>query len=493
MANKELPRILKNIDRINWYRQGVEGINWFIAIPYFCGMKIWGKDNVIIPWHGRYNEGYFNKDFEDNLAKKALLMAEKSPDILDAKFVKPWRNVSKEIDKKFAFMEKNLEKMSDRDLIKLKNDVIRLMYKMWQHSLVIENFDPSGSRLFDEFSRKHNVFLTKDYKDVILLPSVNSFMVEEFLDRLKIVDEIKLKYGSGTNLNDLVKYDKIRLLIKKHSEKYFWMENSWADAKRISELEFAKMIFDDLSKTEDLYRKRSEMLNHIDYLKRDKKEIIKKVKSNEMKNIIKFYTGLADMREERKRQVLRHHYHLYEMMKEFAKRMKIPVCDMENLSPQEITSMKLNKDILDAVQMRNIKFVAAGDKKGNPIHFYDSDVDMICDALARKFESAEIKGVVANKGNVKGFVKIVLGREDFKKVNKGDIVVAIMTRPEYISVMEKAAAFITDEGGTTCHAAIVARELKKPCIVGTQNATLVLKDGDLVELDTDKGIVRKIK
>jgi pyruvate,water dikinase len=59
--------------------------------------------------------------------------------------------------------------------------------------------------------------------------------------------------------------------------------------------------------------------------------------------------------------------------------------------------------------------------------------------------------------------------------------------------MKRASAFITDEGGITCHAAIVARELKKPCIIGTKIATQVLKDGDEVEVDAERGIVRIIK
>jgi len=59
--------------------------------------------------------------------------------------------------------------------------------------------------------------------------------------------------------------------------------------------------------------------------------------------------------------------------------------------------------------------------------------------------------------------------------------------------MKKAVAVITDEGGITCHAAIVSRELKIPCIVGTKIATRVLKDGDKVEVDADKGVVKIIK
>jgi len=65
-----------------------------------------------------------------------------------------------------------------------------------------------------------------------------------------------------------------------------------------------------------------------------------------------------------------------------------------------------------------------------------------------------------------------------------------MTDPRYVFAMKKAGAIVTDEGGITCHAAIVARELKKPCIIGTKIATKVLKGGDLVEVDAERGIVR---
>jgi pyruvate,water dikinase len=93
---------------------------------------------------------------------------------------------------------------------------------------------------------------------------------------------------------------------------------------------------------------------------------------------------------------------------------------------------------------------------------------------------------------VKGIVKVVKRVEDLKKVKEGDILVAPMTFPSFIVAMKYAAAFVTDEGGITCHAAIVAREMRKPCITGTKIATKVLRDGDLVEVDANKGVVRKI-
>lgn len=101
-----------------------------------------------------------------------------------------------------------------------------------------------------------------------------------------------------------------------------------------------------------------------------------------------------------------------------------------------------------------------------------------------------LKGKVAFRGKVAGIVKIVLSKSDIQKIHDGDILVTPMTNPEHVPYMRKAAAFVTDEGGVTCHAAIVSREMKKPCIIGTKFATQVLKDGDLVEVDANEGVVR---
>ncbi len=102
----------------------------------------------------------------------------------------------------------------------------------------------------------------------------------------------------------------------------------------------------------------------------------------------------------------------------------------------------------------------------------------------------ELKGVIAFKGVVRGIAKIVKVAHEIGKVNEGDIIIAPTTAPSFIFGMKRAAAFVTEEGGITSHAAIVAREMKKPCIIGTKVATRVFKDGDMVEVDAEKGIVR---
>lgn len=104
----------------------------------------------------------------------------------------------------------------------------------------------------------------------------------------------------------------------------------------------------------------------------------------------------------------------------------------------------------------------------------------------------EIQGSVACQGKVVGTVRLIWQTDDIDRVEVGDVLVTSMTTPNMIPAMKRAAAFVTDEGGITSHAAIISREMKKPCIIGTKIATQVLKDGDQVEVDADEGIVKKI-
>lgn len=100
-----------------------------------------------------------------------------------------------------------------------------------------------------------------------------------------------------------------------------------------------------------------------------------------------------------------------------------------------------------------------------------------------------IRGFSANKGVIKAIAKVILSSKDFDKLKPGEILVTTMTSVDFVPVMERAGAFVTNEGGITSHASIIAREMNKPCILGTKNATQLIKDGDFVEVDADKGIV----
>ncbi|MFA5048157.1 MAG: PEP-utilizing enzyme [Patescibacteria group bacterium] len=104
-----------------------------------------------------------------------------------------------------------------------------------------------------------------------------------------------------------------------------------------------------------------------------------------------------------------------------------------------------------------------------------------------------LTGTVACPGKASGPARVVIEMQDLVKIQNGDILVTPMTNPNYLSTLNKVAGIITDEGGITCHAAIIARELGKPCIVGTRVATKMISDGDQIELDADNVSIRIVK
>lgn len=107
---------------------------------------------------------------------------------------------------------------------------------------------------------------------------------------------------------------------------------------------------------------------------------------------------------------------------------------------------------------------------------------------------SSIVGDVASRGFAKGKVRIISDpRTEAIDFIEGEILVTSMTTPDFVPLIKKAQAIITDEGGILCHAAIISRELSTPCIVGTKIATRVLKVGDLVEVDAESGLVKILK
>jgi len=102
-----------------------------------------------------------------------------------------------------------------------------------------------------------------------------------------------------------------------------------------------------------------------------------------------------------------------------------------------------------------------------------------------------VSGLPASPGIASGIVKIILSMKDLSKIKKGDVLVTTMTNPDMVVTMQKAAAIITDEGGVTAHAAIVSREMGIPAVVGTENSTSVLEDGQEVTVDGFSGKIFK--
>ncbi|MFH1276045.1 MAG: PEP-utilizing enzyme [Candidatus Woesearchaeota archaeon] len=188
------------------------------------------------------------------------------------------------------------------------------------------------------------------------------------------------------------------------------------------------------------------------------------------------------------------------ILKSLSKKFLYNEDDAEVLYPEELLMLfdgfKPSKELIE----QRKKCFALARINDNIINYsYEEALE-----LARKFttlhESGDLlEGIIANKGIAKGKVIIAPMLNDQVEINKiiakmrkGDILVAQSTTPDIMCLCNKAAAIVSDQGGMLSHAAIVSRELNIPCIIGTQNGTLLFKDGDEVEVDANEGIVRKI-
>lgn len=100
-----------------------------------------------------------------------------------------------------------------------------------------------------------------------------------------------------------------------------------------------------------------------------------------------------------------------------------------------------------------------------------------------------MKGIGASGGAVKGKVVVILTPREISKIENRGILVTHATNPLFTPAILKAKALVTDTGGVLCHAAIVARELDIPCVVGTKNATQILKDGQEIIVNGEEGMI----
>lgn len=194
------------------------------------------------------------------------------------------------------------------------------------------------------------------------------------------------------------------------------------------------------------------------------------------------------------------------ILKEISNRINIQLSDLIMLEDKEIFEIldndgKISDDIINILNQRKVGFAIIW-LNGNIQKVFGCESIIIQEQILKQFkistsnditENKKIVGNIANKGKVQGIAKVLNNYNDIYKVNRGDIIVASMTTPDLISAMEKASGFITDEGGITCHAAILSREFDVPCVVGTIDATKKIHDGDLIELDANMGIINILK
>lgn len=232
---------------------------------------------------------------------------------------------------------------------------------------------------------------------------------------------------------------------------------------------------------------------------RDFKEAINKIKPDKgFRRIIDQARLNSYFRNRRVEAFFNADYGASFMYEEIAKRfklspdliMEITTDEMEDALngkplPDEEEMARRGKDYAMVVKNSKTTLITDPDKIKELEKEYFVDVDKKVEVIIGRV--ASIGGVVT------GRAKVCLDKSEIGKVEKGDIIVAQFTTPDFVPAMEKAAAIVADQGGLSSHAAIISRELGVPCIIGTKNGTRIILDYDLLEVDTIKGEVRILR
>lgn len=350
----------------------------------------------------------------------------------------------------------------------------------------------------------YEIYITGKIKD-FLTEKVGQSKIESYLQRLttpkaypfQVLEQIDLaKIALRTKEKRRVNLDKE---LNSHKEKYQWLSCYNYDEDPFSLDDFKKRLGSLSGLT--LKELKEKVKDATEKLKRDELEFQRAVKetglSGNLLNEVKLLREFVFLRTYRIEMNSQSNFYLKPLLAEIASNGKVSVGELSMMLSEEIKSMlktgRVPKPVdfnerkkAMAMWLENCKFNYAFGNEAKKIISKQS-LTLTVDASVN-----EVKGTIASsQGVVRGKARIV-DRTNISNFLKGEVLITVMTSPEFVPAIQKSVAIVTDEGGVLCHAAIVSREMKKPCIIGTQIATKVFKDGDLVEVDTIKGVVRKI-
>ncbi len=318
-----------------------------------------------------------------------------------------------------------------------------------------------------------------DIFSVLTAPIHQSFINQAEIELLRI--------GMGKSRETLLQF----------SQRYSWLHNNYYESITLTPAYFQKELH--------AWKKSGKSLSHEcasleDTPKRNaerKRTMMKKFRiSQGLRTLLTISEDFSWWQDERKRATYRNIQVGSIFLKEVARRTGYTVEELKYCVASEIISV-LEKKLPSRKDLRSrVKgCVVLATREGYTIHT-GKDIQLIRKSmfLDQQLDSVQdVRGLSACVGRAVGTVKVVLSATEIAKVQKGDILISVMTRPDYITAMRKAAAIVTNEGGITSHAAIVSRELGIPCIIGTKIATEVFHDGDLVEVNANHGWIRKVQ
>jgi len=372
--------------------------------------------------------------------------------------------------------------LDDKKLVEMFFDLIDHAAEIWAPSLITDGIGVyTESELWEDFLKEvKSDDARKIFLELTHSPE-QSFVGKEKRSFLNLV------------LMHINKHDYSREL-SRHQKEFYWIQNSYREVKALDTDHFSRRV-EDYGKTEKEIREELKAMDS-ETIRKKQEELFNKISiSKELKDKLLLTQKLSTWQDKRKEIDLRSKHYQNRFLLEFAERMCLDKEEIYYTTPHEIRKFFENgsKPSKEQFAGRQKLFVHICTIPFSDVTYEGNDAEEILEAYESIGHEKEIKGTAVSFGKdhlIKGEVNIVIDpdKADFKK---GQIMVTSMTRPEFVPLMHLAKAIVTDEGGVTTHAGIVSRELGIACIVGTRSATKVLKSGDMIELDTKTGEVRK--
>lgn len=402
-----------------------------------------------------------------------------------------------------------LKGISDEELVKIFRHMVNLYQAEYSPALLCDSFsfhaEQIVTRKLGEVVRERGESRKfAHYLAILTAIPRQSFMSEEELNLLFITKKVKMAKALALAIKKnvrgakemLVKYPSLSKMVKKHQTKFFWIENSYAQGIKLNEAYFLKRIRNFLKEGLDIEYKIAELKSAPRTSRQQKRHLIKKLDlDGQFREILKWIEFFGWLHDTRKAVMMECYYYFSIILKEIGRRLGLTLDEMYYIDHYKIEEMVLKRKVDRSLIRQRRKLCA--------YFIWPDRYKIIAGRQAQVWKRLvlggqyqavqEIKGISASVGTAVGKAKIVKSIKDGSMIRKGDILVASMTRPHWMPFIKKASAIITEEGGITCHAAIVARELNIPCIIGTKIATKVLKNGMLVEVRANHGVVRIIK
>lgn len=408
--------------------------------------------------------------------------------------------------------KEGLTKFKNKELGSLLLKIYALGRKQYGYALIPECLDILSDKDYADILKGVSSKYFSEIIHTLSTPEKLSFMEREKLHLLKLVQkalkDVSLKKAVLKNkVKELDKFKNFLEDLENHTNDYFWIQNSFKRAFYLDKKYFLNAINEEVKKKtgEKIEEKIKKLSNKEKLAKKEIEKIEKKYKlTKEAKIFFKMARDLSFLQDSRKENVQTMVFCMDQILGEAGKRRRVPKSDLYNYFIVDVINLlEENKKIPQkelAKRRKTLYFSYMDQGKIRTTLLFGQEAIQAKNYFRKEnkdlISSKTINGFVASIGKgekiIKGKVKIVFdpGKDTF---NKGEILVTGMTRPEFVPLMKKARAIITNEGGITTHAAIISRELKVPCIIGTKVATQILKSGDLVEINISKGIVKIIK